>query len=115
LNVVKYSHKLNNYSSFNITKLDVLDGVEKIKVATHYELNGKKLEGSMPSRLEDLAKCKVHYVEFDGWKEDLSKVGSYDALPSNAKTYLKFIEEQVGVPITWVGNGPKREQMLVKA
>jgi len=115
LNVVKYSQKLNNYSSLNITKLDVLDGVEKIKVATHYELNGKKLEGSMPARLEDLAKCKVHYVEFDGWKEDLSKVGSYDALPSNAKTYLKFIEDQVGVPITWVGNGPKREQMLVKA
>lgn len=114
LNVVKYSHKLNNFSSMNMTKLDVLDGLEKIKVATHYELNGKKLEGSMPARLEDLAQCEVRYVELDGWKEDLSKMGSYEELPSNAKSYLKFIEEQVGVPITWIGNGPKREQMLVK-
>jgi adenylosuccinate synthase len=112
LNVVKYSQKLNNFSSMNITKLDVLDGIEKIKVATHYEMNGKKMEGSMPARLEDLAKCEVKYVELDGWKDDISKISEWDKLPSNAKTYIQFIEEQVGVPVTWIGNGPGREQMI---
>lgn len=78
LNVVRYSHRLNNFSSINLTKLDVLDGIEKIKVATHYTLNGKKLEGSMPARLEDLAKCEVHYEELPGWTESLSEISSFD-------------------------------------
>lgn len=59
LNVVKYSHNINGYSSINMTKLDVLSGIPKLEVATHYELNGKKLDGAMPATLEDLAKCKI--------------------------------------------------------
>jgi len=57
-----------------MTKLDVLSGLKKIKVATHYELNGRKLNGEMPSTLDDLAACKVQYIELDGWNEDISKV-----------------------------------------
>jgi len=55
LNVVKFSHKLNGYDSINMTKLDVLSGIPKLEVATHYELNGKKLDGLMPAIIEDLA------------------------------------------------------------
>ena len=74
LNVVKFSHKLNGLTSINMTKLDVLTGIDKIKVATHYELNGRRLDGEMPASLDDLGKCQVKYVELDGWKEDICNV-----------------------------------------
>ena len=76
LNVVKFSHNLNGFSSINMTKLDVLSGLPKLEVATHYELNGKKLEGAMPATLEDLAKCKIITETLDGWSEDISAVKS---------------------------------------
>lgn len=61
LNVVKFAHKINGLDSINMTKLDVLSGIKKIKVATHYELNGRKLDGEMPASLDDLGKCQVKY------------------------------------------------------
>ena len=67
-----------------MTKLDVLSGIKKLKVATHYELNGRKLDGEMPARLQDLAACKVHYHEMDGWTEDITKVQKFGDLPKAA-------------------------------
>lgn len=81
LNVVKFSHKLNGYSSINMTKLDVLSGIPKLKIATHYELNGKRMDGLMPAIIEDLGKCEVKTVEMDGWMEDISKCTSREELP----------------------------------
>lgn len=112
LNVVKYAHRINNFQSINVTKLDVLSGIEKLKVATHYELDGKKLEGSMPSCVDELARCKTIYEELDGWTEDITKCTSFDNLPRAAQDYLTFVEKQVGTPISWVGTGPKREEMF---
>jgi len=114
LNVVKFSHKINGFSSLNITKLDVLTGVEKLQVATHYELKGKKMVGEMPSCLVDLGNCKVIYKEFNGWTEDISKVTKFKDLPKNAQTYVSEIEKDLGIPITWVGTGPEREAMFLK-
>ena len=84
LNVVKYSHRLNGFSSINLTKLDVLSGIKELKVATHYELDGKKLEGSMPSNVEDLARCETIYADLPGWDEDITKVDTFEKLPANA-------------------------------
>lgn len=72
LNVVKYAHKINDFSSINITKLDVLTGIKTLKVATHYTLDGRKLEGSMPGTVEDLGRCETIYTELPGWEEDIS-------------------------------------------
>ena len=77
LNVVKYSHKINGCASLNMTKLDVLTGFKTLKIATHFELYGKKLNGSMPATVDDLARCKTIYVELPGWTEDISKVTKY--------------------------------------
>lgn len=93
LNVVKYSHRLNGFSSINLTKLDVLSGIKDLKVATHYELDGKKLEGSMPANVEDLARCKTVFADLPGWDEDITKVDSFEKLPANAQSYIRFIEE----------------------
>jgi adenylosuccinate synthase len=78
---VKFGHKLNGYTSLNLTKLDVLSGIPKIEVALYYELDGKKLDGLMPANIDDLAKCKVITETLDGWDEDISNCRSYEELP----------------------------------
>lgn len=84
LNVVKYSHKINGLTSINMTKLDVLTGVKKIKVAVNYELDGRIYNGRMPASLDELARCKVNFREFDGWDEDISNITEFSKLPRNA-------------------------------
>jgi adenylosuccinate synthase len=98
----------------NITKLDVLSGIKKLKVATHYELNGKRLDGSMPGTVQELAQCKTIYADLPGWDEDISKASKFSELPINAQNYIKFIEKETNIPITWIGNGPKREEMFLR-
>lgn len=111
--VLKYSNAINGYTSLNITKLDVLDKFKEIEVGVAYKLNGKELP-SFPEDLIDLAKVEVVYKKFPGWEQDITGITKYEDLPENAKNYLKFIEEYLGVPIQWVGTGPARESMLEK-
>jgi adenylosuccinate synthase len=109
--VVKYSTLINGYTALNITKLDVLDQLPEIKVAVAYKYNGKTLE-SFPEDLSVCEKVEVEYKTLKGWQKDISGVRKYDDLPQEAKEYLRFIEEFVGVPVKWVGVGPGREAML---
>lgn len=111
--VLKYSTWINGYTSLNITKLDVLDTFKEIKVGVAYKYNGKELK-SFPECLHVLGNVEVEYKTFPGWEQDITSITSYDDLPENAKNYLKFIEDFLGVPIQWVGTGPARESMLVK-
>jgi len=114
LNVVKFSNNINDFSSINMTKLDVLSGIKELEVATHYELNGKKLEGQMPATIEELAKCKIITTKLRGWTEDISACKSRAELPTAAKDYISFIEKELGCPVSWVGTGPEREAMFVE-
>lgn len=114
LNVVKFANKINAYSSLNITKLDVLSGIPTLQVATHYDLDGKKLEGSFPANVDELARCKPVYKEMKGWTEDITKCKSFDELPKAAQDYIHMVERECKVPVTWIGNGPKREEMFLK-
>ena len=111
--VLKYSTMINGYTSLNITKLDVLDTFKEIPVAVAYSINGKKLE-SFPEDLIALGAVDVEYVTLPGWNEDITSVKTYADLPGNAKAYLKYIEDFLGVPVEWVGTGPGRESMLHK-
>lgn len=112
--VLKYSTLINGYTSLNITKLDVLDTFKDIKVGVSYSLNGKKLN-SFPEDLNKLGKVDVEYVTLPGWEQDITQIKKYEDLPENAKKYLKYIEDYLGVPIEWVGTGPGRESMLSKS
>jgi adenylosuccinate synthase len=85
-----------------------------LKIATHYTHKGKQLQGSMPATVEELAECETQYVDMPGWTEDISKCQSFEELPQNAKSYIEFIEKEMNVPITWIGNGPAREEMFLK-
>jgi len=113
LPVVRYSHMINDYSSLNLTKLDILSDLDEIKVGVAYTINGKKID-HMPSNIEELSKVEVEYQTFKGWKKDISKLTTYDQLPSEAKNYIEGVEKLLGVPISWIGVGPEREAVIRK-
>lgn len=110
--IAKYAARINGLSSMIITKLDVLSGLEKIKICTSYEYENKKIE-TFPIDMSIFEKCKPVYIEMDGWKEDISNVRKFNDLPDNAKKYLKKLESLVKVPISMVSVGPEREQIIV--
>ena len=111
LAVVRYGHRLNGYTCLNLTKLDVLDTLEEIKVATHYLLDGKRIS-TVPASLADLARVEVQYVTLPGWKTNIGAARTFADLPPNAQAYVKFIVQELGIPIRWIGTGPEAEAMV---
>jgi len=109
--VVKYTHMVNGYTALAITKIDVLDELEEIKVAVGYKLNGQDLLG-FPADLECLKDVEVEYATLAGWKCNIADTRKYDALPQNAKNYIKFIEDYTGVPVKWVSVGKSRDAII---
>jgi len=112
--VLKHSHACNDYTSLNLTKLDVLDDFEELKIATSYSHKGQTLEG-FPSNPDVLAEVEVHYETMPGWKKPTTGAKSYYDLPSQARAYIEFIEKFIGVKVKWVGVGPARDHMVVRS
>lgn len=111
--VLKYSTMINGLTGISLMLLDVLSGIETLKVCTAYELNGKKVE-SIPSRISDFEACKPIYETLPGWCEDLSGIKTYEELPKNAKGYIDFIEKITGVPVVMVSVGPDINQTIIR-
>jgi adenylosuccinate synthase len=111
--VMKHSCLINGYDALNLTKLDVLDDLAEIQVATAYVLDGKEHPG-FPADLDALARVEVQYVTLPGWQTSIADVTEYDALPANCKAYVDYAERFLGVPIEWIGVGPGRESMVQK-
>lgn len=110
---LKRSIQVNGISGMCITKLDVMDGMENIQICVGYELpNGEKTD-ILPFGAGAVEACKPIYETLPGWSESTVGVKSYDALPENAKAYLKRIEEVCGAPIAIVSTGPDREETIV--
>lgn len=110
--MAKYSSRINGFDSIILTKLDVLSGLDKIKICIGYKFNGKILE-NFTTNLKILENCNPIFEELDGWEEDISKIENYDDLPENAKKYLKRIEKLIGVKICILSVGPGREQTII--
>ncbi len=110
--VVKDSSRLNGLSSLAVTKLDVLTGLDELKVCIGYEINGERVD-SRPASMKKMAQCKAIYDELPGWQEDITQVRQMDDLPENARTYLKLIEDVTGVPVSIVSVGPGREATII--
>ncbi len=108
--LIRQSCKINGFTGIALTKLDVLGGFKKIKVAVGYELKGKRLD---MFQTYNLHRVEPVYEELDGWDENISKCKSADDLPSNAKDYLRFIEQCIGVKIKVVSVGPDRENTFI--
>ena len=105
--VVKYATMMNGLTDIVLTKIDVLSGLDKLYVCTGYEIDGK-VYNYIPSDQADVAKAKPVYKVFEGWKEDITKINSFDALPKACQDYIHFIEEFTGVRISMVSVGPDR-------
>ncbi|KAG6034624.1 hypothetical protein E4U41_006470 [Claviceps citrina] len=113
--VLKYSTAVNHYTRLNLTKLDVLDTFPTIKVAIAYKSpEGQELD-YFPADLGYLDKCEVVYKEFEGWQKPTTHAKTYYDLPKQAREYVEFIENFVGVPIGWIGTGPSRDDMISRA
>ena len=111
--VLKYSVMINSIDSIALTKLDVLSGLETIKVCEAYSLRGEVID-YFPSSIEDLAACEPVLVEFEGWSEDISEILDFEELPENAKKYIFYIEEQIGIKAMLVSVGPDRAQTMIR-
>ncbi|MCZ4303825.1 adenylosuccinate synthase [Zoogloeaceae bacterium G21618-S1] len=109
---LKRSIQINGVSGLCVTKLDVLDGVEEVKLCTGYQLNGK-LSDILPVGAEETSRCVPVYETLPGWKESTVGVKDYDALPATARAYLKRIEEVCAVPVDMISTGPDRDQTIV--
>ncbi len=109
---VRYAAMLNSLDYIAVTRLDILDQMDEIKVCVGYEYEGRELE-EYPADLSLLEKVTPVYRTFQGWKTSISDIRSYDALPENCRYYLEQIAELIGTPIGIVSVGPSREQTIV--
>ena len=109
--MLRHAVRLNSLSELAITKLDVLDDLDTVKLCVAYQIDGVRHE-QLPYHQSDLHAAVPVYTEFPGWKMPLSEVTRRDQLPPEAEAYLAFLEAQVGVPVNLVGVGPGREQFL---
>jgi adenylosuccinate synthase len=109
--MMRQAVRLNSLSEIALTKLDVLDSFEQVRVCVAYEIDGTRYD-HMPYHQSVLHKVKPVYETFEGWKTDLTHATSLADLPANARRYVDFLAEQSGVPVSLVGVGPGREQFV---
>ncbi|MFO7791779.1 MAG: adenylosuccinate synthase [Candidatus Saliniplasma sp.] len=112
--MVRFSTRVNSLSAIALTKLDVLAGLDEIKVCTHYRYKGEKIS-HFPADIEKLSDFEPVYKTFKAWDEmDWDKISQegYESLPDEMKSYIEFIEEETGVPVNLISIGPKRTQTI---
>ena len=110
--VVNQSRRMSSLTGISLMLLDVLSGIETLKLCTAYMLDDQKIY-ALPSTVEELERCKPVYEEMPGWKEDISNVSSFEELPMNCQNYIRRIEELVHCPITIFSVGPDRKQTII--
>jgi adenylosuccinate synthase len=111
--MLRHAVRLNSLTEIALTKLDILDTFENVRVCVGYELNGKELSG-YPDDSQLLDQVKPKYVDLQGWNKSVSAVRSYADLPQQAKALIELLEKHVGVPVTMIGVGPERNECVVR-
>ncbi len=109
----RYARRLNGTGAIALTKLDVLDELDEIKVCTAYEVDGHVTE-NLPSDLGAFARAQPVYETVPGWEHDTAGITDLDQLPPNAREYIRLIEDLVGAPVDLVSSGPRREETAVR-
>lgn len=111
---LRHACMINGITHLVITKLDVLQGFDKIKVCTAYKTEDNEIIDYFTSSTTKLAKYTPIYEELDGFKEDITKVNSFDDLPQTAQDYIQFIEKYLGIEVYLVSVGPDRSQNIIR-
>eukprot|EP00794_Sanderia_malayensis_P020014 gene20014-21975_t len=109
--VVKYAHMLNGFTSIALTKLDVLDDLDELKIGVAYKRNGECLP-SFPANMDMLAEVEVEYITLPGWKKAIKDARKFEELPTNAQDYVKKVQDVLGVPVQWIGVGKSRASII---
>jgi adenylosuccinate synthase len=109
---LKRSIIINGVSGLCITKLDVLDGLDEIKVCVGYELGRQQID-ILPLDADDIAACRPIYETFPGWKETTAGITQWERLPLNARRYLERVQQFIGTPIDMVSTGPDRDHTIL--
>ena len=110
--LVRQTIKVSGINGIALTKLDVLDELDEIKICVQYELNGKKID-YLPAAAEDQLKIKPIYQIFEGWKSSTKGIKNIESLPSNAKKYIFAVEDFIGAKISSISTSPKREDTIL--
>ena len=110
--LVRQTIKISGIDGIALTKLDVLDELEKIKICVQYELDGKKID-YLPAAVEDQIKIKPIYKTFPGWKSPTSGIKNIEKLPENAKKYISAVEDFIGAKISSISTSPEREDTIL--
>jgi len=110
--IVSHTRRVSGLTGLSINLLDVLTGLETIKLCVSYELDGQEIK-FVPSTIKEFSRCKPVYIEMPGWKEDITKIKNFSDLPINAQNYVLKISEITKVPVVIVSVGPDREQTIV--
>jgi len=108
----KYAAELNGFDSVALTKLDVLDALEEIKVCTGYEIDGRRVD-TFPAVSIDLQKIKPIYETLEGWKSETLGITRIEDLPTKGREYVKFLSNSIGVEIGLISTGPERDQTII--
>jgi len=108
----RYAAEINGFTSVALTKLDVLDTLDEIKVCTGYKLDGKVCE-SLPAVSQDLRRAEPVYATLPGWRSSTLGMTEISSLPTNARRYIEFLSQQIGVEIGLVSTGPERMQTII--
>ena len=110
---LRHGLELNSCSRMAVTKIDVLDSFEVVKLCVGYELDGERID-SFPKNINELAHCKPIYQDFPGWLQSTSGISKEEDLPENAKNYLSAIENLSGASVDLISTGAEREAIIAK-
>lgn len=113
LPALKRSIIINGVTGLCLTKLDVLDGLEELRLCTGYQLDGKRIE-LLPMGAEEVERCEPLYETLPGWKDSTYGARTWEALPKEARAYLHRIEEICGIPIDVISTGPERDETILR-
>ena len=108
----RYTAQLGGITDWAIMLLDVLTGVDTIRICTDYELDGRRIKNPPPT-IAALERCKPVYIEMPGWQEDITGCRTYAELPENARKYVEKLAELTGVQIGMISVGPDRKQTII--
>jgi adenylosuccinate synthase len=109
--IARYAARVNGITDYVITKLDILSGLEKVPVCVAYEVHGKRFD-EVPMTQTDFHHAAPVYEYLDGWWEDISSAREFSDLPPNAQGYVRAIEYMIGAPVSAIGVGPRRDQIV---
>ena len=110
---LRRSLEINSVTGLCITKLDVLDGLDSVKICVAYELDGRQVE-TPPAGADRFEECRPVYIEMPGWQESTVGIKEYEQLPEKARNYLKKVEQLCAAPIDIISTGPDREETIIQ-